>query len=267
MNPSSFSVKGVAAVTFKKKKEGMTSSKIWNLIAKVCSHYPDKVQVMYSSKRGSDDKRTVEDPLVRSAISDMIDGCIETCEVKAAVGQSMNLLLGSCYEYRVPLGTRSVDTGHETILLSLPFPMAGCYVISSNLEGSIKKDGEREHYMVSIELDIYINNIDMDKYNKLLSFGMRVYPFKLNHPSYYTNPASSDSEPATDTSEGEGSDHSRSEGVLLKKRRRSPRPIIKKQRKSALKDTLKKVIAQGKEMASSSRTTEQRSEEGANQKE
>uniref|UniRef100_A0AAU7DZ19 Matrix protein n=1 Tax=Sambucus betanucleorhabdovirus 4 TaxID=3141832 RepID=A0AAU7DZ19_9RHAB len=203
MIPASFSVKGYAAITFKEAKENMDSSTIWTTIMKINKYYPEKTQLYFSTTRGGQDKTAIDDPLTSSAIFDMIKGCVDTCQIKESKGSSISLLLGSCYEYKVPFGITSDDTGHKSIILTLPFPMAGCYAVSAAFDGSIKRGGFREHYMVSIDLDIYIGKLDESQYHQSLAKGVQVYPFKLNHPEYYTRADSSESEFTTDQSEEE----------------------------------------------------------------
>uniref|UniRef100_A0AAU7E089 Matrix protein n=1 Tax=Sambucus betanucleorhabdovirus 2 TaxID=3141830 RepID=A0AAU7E089_9RHAB len=203
MIPASFSVKGYAAITFKEAKESMDAQTIWTTLMKINKYYPEKTQLFFSTTRGSTDKTAVDDPLTSSAIFDMIKGCVETCQIKESKGSSISLLLGSCYEYKVPFGITSDDTGHKSIILTLPFPMTGCYAMSASFDGSIKRGGQREHYMVSISLDIYIGKLDEEQYHKSLAKGVQVYPFKLNHPEYYTRNESSESEFTTDQSDEE----------------------------------------------------------------
>uniref|UniRef100_A0AAU7E084 Matrix protein n=1 Tax=Sambucus betanucleorhabdovirus 3 TaxID=3141831 RepID=A0AAU7E084_9RHAB len=203
MLPASFSVKGYAAITFKEAKENMDSQTIWTTIMKINKYYPEKTQIYFSTTRGGQDRTTIDDPLTASAMFDMIKGCVETCQIKESKGSSVSLLLGSCYEYKVPFGITSDDTGHKSIILTLPFPMIGCYAINAAFDGSIKRGGLREHYMVSIDLDIYIGKLDENQYQQSLAKGVQVYPFKLNHPEYYTRTDSSESEFTTDQSDEE----------------------------------------------------------------
>uniref|UniRef100_A0AAU7E1W7 Matrix protein n=1 Tax=Sambucus betanucleorhabdovirus 5 TaxID=3141833 RepID=A0AAU7E1W7_9RHAB len=240
MIPASFSVKGYAAITFKEAKENMDSQTIWTTIMKINKYYPEKTQIYFSTTRGGQDKTTIEDPLTSSAIFDMIKGCVETCQIKESKGSSISLLLGACYEYKVPFGITSDDTGHKSIILTLPFPMTGCYAISAAFDGSIKRGGYREHYMVSIDLDIYIGKLDESQYHQSLAKGVQVYPFKLNHPEYYTRADSSESEPTTDQSDEEAPStpkntkpHQRSAAYQPKRK-----GIVKKKRPSGINKRL-----------------------------
>uniref|UniRef100_A0AAU7DYY3 Matrix protein n=1 Tax=Sambucus betanucleorhabdovirus 1 TaxID=3141829 RepID=A0AAU7DYY3_9RHAB len=261
MMPASFSVKGYAAITFKDAKEHMDAQTIWTTIMKIYKYYPERMQLYFSATRGGQDKTTVEDPLTTSAIIDMIKGCVETCQIKESKGSAISLLLGSCYEYKVPFGITSDDIGHKSIILTLPFPMAGCYAMSAAFDGVIKRGSMREHYMVSIALDIYIGRLDADQYQQSLAKGVQVYPFKLNHPEYYTKADSSESEFTTDPSEDEGpvpSDTGKSphKAVLYRPRKKG---ITKRKRPSGIN---KRLLEAFNAVAGSSRATH----EGTNDK-
>ncbi|UTQ50576.1 MAG: glycoprotein [Tomato betanucleorhabdovirus 1] len=225
MLPANFSVKGYAAVTFKDAKDNMSASTIWSTIMKIQKYYPKKIDLCFSSTRGGQDKTTNEDPLIASAIMNMVKGCVEACQIKESKGAAMSLLLGRCYEYKVPFGISSDDIGHKSIILTLPFPMSGCYTMSAKFDGSIKKDNKREHYMVDVSLDIYIGQLSDEQYLNSIDQGVVVYPFKLNHPEYYPRADSSESEPTTDQSEEDEPDKQKR---VPRKRSKSPAYNTKK---------------------------------------
>uniref|UniRef100_A0AAU6MWB5 Matrix protein n=1 Tax=Beet leaf curl betanucleorhabdovirus TaxID=3118959 RepID=A0AAU6MWB5_9RHAB len=224
MLPATFSVKGHAAITFKDSKDSMNAASIWEAIMKIHKYYPEKVLLSMSTTRGSQDKVTQNDPLVTSAIMDMIKGCVDTCQIKESRGASINLLLGNCYEYKVPFGISSDDTGHRSIILTLPFPMSGCYTMNAAFDGAIRKNKLKEYYMVDISLDIFIGQLTGDQYSSALSRGIKVYPFKLNHPEYYPKTDSSESEFTTEPSD----DDTETPPNAPKKRAKSPTHIMRK---------------------------------------
>nr|UYE93359.1 matrix protein [Tomato betanucleorhabdovirus 2]UYE93365.1 matrix protein [Tomato betanucleorhabdovirus 2] len=224
MLPATFSVKGYAAITFKDAKDNMGASTIWSTLMKIQKYYPEKLKLYFSSTRGGQDTTTNDDPLVTSAIMNMIKGCVDTCQIKESKGASISLLLGTCYEYKVPFGISSDDVGHRSIILTLPFPMAGCYMMSAAFEGSLKRGGSREYYMVDISLDIYIGQLSDEQYKKSLSQGIKVYPFKLNHPEYFPKADSSESEFTTEPSDDEDGEPP----MAPRKRSKSPLSTMKK---------------------------------------
>ncbi|DAF42300.1 TPA_asm: M [Plectranthus aromaticus virus 1] len=201
MRPASFSVKGSISMTFRDKKEGMTSNTIWNLIVKIWEMYPERVSISFSSTRGAPDSSPVLDPLTISAIQKMIQGSICTYSKICSVGRSMNLILGECSRYTITFGTQAHDTGHETILLTLPFGMKGCYKISASVDNYIKKDKAKEFYIMMLSLDIYIGELDDKGYEDAARQGMKVYPFMIEHPEFFSMPETSDSDGASDPSE------------------------------------------------------------------
>ncbi|DBA08164.1 TPA_asm: matrix protein [birds-foot trefoil-associated virus] len=232
MNPASFSVKGCASITFGEQKDQMSSSKIWSMLANIWSYYPEKVSVYVSHQRGATEKTLVSDEKIKEALYNLVGGCIETCNVQSAVGSSMNLLLGQCHEYRLPFGTRSSDVGHNTILIPLPFPLDGCYVIHASFDGVLKKRTGKEHYMAEMDLDIHIGSLNSQTYSQLLQRGIKVYPFKLKHPEYFEDGNSSGSEFTTDMSDSEQQPNDASGRTSLAERSRKlktkVRPILKK---------------------------------------
>ncbi|QJQ80125.1 matrix protein [Sowthistle yellow vein virus] len=204
MEPATFNIKGTISLTFPSQKEGMDASKIWTLVSKIWSLYPKKIQLFFSAKRGLDKGELVSDKVTIEAIKDLISGSISTLDIHSASGSSMSLYLGACHDYRVPFGVRSSDVGHDTIIFTLPFPLEGCYTASARFDGSIKRDtADREHYMMSIELEIYIGKVDMIRCEELIKTGYKVYPFKIMCPQYFQSAEMSESEFTTDASDEE----------------------------------------------------------------
>ncbi|AKH61404.1 matrix protein [Datura yellow vein nucleorhabdovirus] len=223
MEPASFSIKGNVGLTFKKKRDSMHALTLWDIVTKMWNMYPERVVVSFSTTRNSADKSPVEDPLVIAAIQKMVEGCVKSYNIKCSVGRSVNLLLGDCYKYAIALGTSSKDTGHETIILTLPFSMKGCYRIHAEVSNHMKKDGVKEHYMLGIGLEAYIGDMDTEGYNAAIKHGICIYPFMIEHPELFSKSITSDSEMSSDG----GHYVAGPSAVMRNKKRRKQKMLLK----------------------------------------
>ncbi|DAF42452.1 matrix protein [Bacopa monnieri virus 2] len=218
MNPSSFSIKGHVGITFKQRRDNMAALTLWGIISKVWSLYPEKITMYFSASRSGADKTEVEDPLIATAIQKMMSGCLKMYNTKCSVGRSVSLFLGDCYKHSLSFGTTSKDTGHETIILTLPFPMKGCYTVNAEVSNYFKKDGIKEHYMMSINIEAYIGDMDQEGYTTAISQGICVYPFMLEHPEMFSDNRASDSETSSDVG-NPSRPRGHSTGVMPKKKK------------------------------------------------
>lgn len=208
---------------FSKKKPDMGSTKVWSIIKKLIDTYPNKISILFSSDRNEVGAKQddMSDNKIK-VLPDLIEGCIHTNNIHAACSKSISLALGDCYEYTVPFGVRSEDTGHTTVIVRLPYIMEGCYTLTAAFSGKVGSRSTREHYSVVMDIEVYLGTIDVGRYTQYIGEGYKVYPMQIHHPEHYPKSEGSESEW---TSEQSGDDT-----PPPSKRKSALRRIIKKKR-------------------------------------
>lgn len=240
MNPSTFSIKGWVSLVFPQKKDNMDSSKIWNFISQAWRSYPQKVCVSMSLERDRKLSAPIDDGTEVGLLRDVTEGFISTTDIQPVVSTTMSLMLGKCYEYRIPFGTRSDDVGHSTILVALPIPMRGCYCVTADFEGAIRREKDKSRYMIAMNLEIYLDTIPMEKCNVLLATGYKAFPLKIEHPEYFRANDSSESEGHLETTDYEESDDGHElEPSRSKGNTRALPPAIKKKPTKMTRDKIR----------------------------
>ncbi|UTQ50569.1 MAG: matrix protein [Betanucleorhabdovirus taraxi] len=204
------SVKGYATVAFQTPKREMTSSKIWSIIKMILGLRPKYVELHFSANRGEANrtKLSADDDTV-CLLPDIVGGCLQAANIHASEGSSVNLLLGKCTKYTIPFGSSLKDTGHVTVMMTLPFPTEGCYQIHASFSGYLRTASHvKDHYMVEVNLEVYIKRLMSSDVEGLLSKCTPVYPFQLHHPDKFpTSDDTSDSEKSHSASEAEQEDN------------------------------------------------------------
>nr|CAH2618907.1 MP putative movement protein [Canadian violet rhabdovirus 2]CAI5383922.1 MP putative movement protein [Canadian violet rhabdovirus 2] len=194
------SIKGHASVSFNSPRRDMTTSKTWNIITKIFDIKPSNVLISYSAAR---DKKGGEevDTNTRGLLKEVISGCIDTVCPPVSESYQTDIYLGKCSKYTIPFGTISKDTGHLSVIMSLPFLEDGCYNMGARFKGKSgsRRTGTLSHYMVDASLELYIKLLSPGEAESEIGKGIKVYPFMLRHPEYFG--------PSSDTSDNESTDH------------------------------------------------------------
>ncbi|AAA50383.1 putative [Sonchus yellow net nucleorhabdovirus] len=190
------SIKGHASAIFNRQEKEISTGRVWEVMKKIMSLKPTRVIMSYSLLRSALDKSRQLTQEEYNIMQLILDGCVKTLEPVAASGICIDVNLGKCTKHTIPFGITNNDVGHVSVVMTLPFLEEGCYNIGACFDGRLSKSrSDASHYAVDVSLEIYLKSLSRDEAEEQISKGTSVYPFKINHPTYF--------EDETDTSDGE----------------------------------------------------------------
>lgn len=214
----------------------MTSRKMWNIAQNILSIFPESVKLVYTKGRGLpavEDQDITEE--TGTVIRAMILGVIKRNNICMAIGTTTDLLLGKCYTYTLPFGSNNEDTGHTTIIVSLPSIMDGCYHFQAGIKGHIGSKSDKDYYNLTMIMEIYIRLLADSEAKNYIEQGIEVYPARIEHPELYPDASESETELTTDPSDEEVIPARNNKG---KEKRLLVKSSLKKQKKTNFKNVV-----------------------------